>query len=199
MIPRNVVIPAVILLLLATGMSLYLWQLRRREASSTRPPRVATQHVTPPVSGPTENVTVFVVYDTPGELRTQSISIPIFSDRQRRAEELLRGLLNIYAEKNSPHPLAPGAEVREVYLVSPDLAVIDVSSALADGHTSGVLAEELTVVSLIQTLTRNIPGIMRVKILADGKERETLAGHADLSGFYDVSQVSQVAQQLTRQ
>ncbi len=199
MIPRNVVIPAVILLSFATGMSIYLWQLRRREASSTRPARVAAQHVTPPVSGPTENVTVFVVYDNPGELRTQSISIPLSSDRQRRAEDLLHGLMNIYAEKNSPHPLAPGAEIRGVYLVNPDLAVIDVSSALADGHTSGVLAEELTIVSMIQTLTGNVPGIMRVKILADGKERETLAGHADLSGFYDVSQVSQVSKQLARQ
>jgi hypothetical protein len=35
-----------------------------------------------------------------------------------------------------------------------------------------------------------------VKILVEGKERETLAGHADLSGFYDVSAVNQLTAQL---
>jgi hypothetical protein len=38
-----------------------------------------------------------------------------------------------------------------------------------------------------------------VKILVDGKERSTLAGHADLSGTYDVSQVSVLAKQLSSQ
>jgi hypothetical protein len=35
-----------------------------------------------------------------------------------------------------------------------------------------------------------------VKILVDGKERETLAGHADLTDFYDVTAVNQVSAQL---
>jgi hypothetical protein len=35
-----------------------------------------------------------------------------------------------------------------------------------------------------------------VKILVDGKERETLAGHADLSDFYDTSAVAQVVGQM---
>ena len=121
------------------------------------------------------------------------------SGRQQRAEELMRGLLSIYTTRNSPHPLQAGAEVRNVYLVDPGIAVIDLNSAFVDGQTSGVLAEELTVASLIQSLSSNIPGITKVKILVDGKERETLSGHADLSGFYDVSQVSELAKQLTSQ
>jgi hypothetical protein len=59
-----------------------------------------------------------------------------------------------------------------------------------------VLEEELTVASLIQTLVANIPDILRVKILVDGKERETLAGHADLSDFYDTGAVALLASQL---
>jgi len=35
-----------------------------------------------------------------------------------------------------------------------------------------------------------------VKILVEGKERDTLAGHADLSNFYDVPAVTQVVAQL---
>ena len=101
-------------------------------------------------------------------------------------------LLGLYLDKSSSHPLGNGAEIRDVYLVDPGLAVIDTNDAFADGHRSGVLVEELTVASLVETLSANISGINRVKILVGGKERETLSGHADLSGFYDVSAVSQM-------
>ena len=102
-------------------------------------------------------------------------------------------------DQNSPHAVASGAEVRDVYLAEPGLAIIDVNQAFADGQVSGVLAEELTVVSMIHTLSVNTPGLMRAKILVDGQERDTLAGHADLSGFYDVSQVAALAKQLAAQ
>jgi hypothetical protein len=52
---------------------------------------------------------------------------------------------------------------------------------------------------MIQSLATNISGLTRVKILVDGRERETLAGHADLSGFYDVGQVAELANQLSSQ
>jgi len=49
--------------------------------------------------------------------------------------------------------------------------VIDLNDAFADGHRSGVLVEELTLASLVQTLATGIPGINRVKILVGGRER----------------------------
>jgi hypothetical protein len=148
------------------------------------------------VIGPTEEVTLFVAYDDPGILRPQSARIPLPSGRQQRAEELLRALLALYLDKLSPHPIGAGSEVRSVYLVDPGLAVIDLNAAFADGHRSGVLVEDLTVASLIHTLSANIQGVLRVKILIDGKEHETLAGHADLSDFYEVSAVNALATQL---
>jgi spore germination protein GerM len=141
-------------------------------------------------------VTLFVAYDDISVLRAQSAQIPMPSVRQQRAEELLRALLALYLEKSSPHQLPQGSDIRSVYLVDPGLAVIDVNAALADGHRSGVLSEELTVASLIQTLSANLPGILRVKILVEGKQRETLAGHADLSSFFDVVAINQLASQL---
>jgi hypothetical protein len=195
MIPRHLFIGVAVLLLAALGMSLYVWNMRGRAAavpvtsSDTRP-------VVAPVAGPTENISLFVAYDDVGVLNSQAAQIPLPSGRQQRAEELLRALLAIYLDKSSPHRLAPGSEVRSVYLVDPGLAVIDVNAAFADGHRSGVLVEELTVASLIRTLSANLPGILRVKILVEGKERETLAGHADLSNFFEVSSVNQLTSQL---
>ena len=195
MIPRHFFIALSILLAAVLGMSLYAWHMRGR-AAATPVPSLDSGPVVAPVAGNTERVTLFVAYDDIEVLRSQSAQIPMPSVRQQRAEEVLRALIALYLDKSSPHPLPPGSDVRSVYLVDPGLAVIDVNAAFADGHRSGVLAEELTVTSLIQTLSENIPGILKVKILVEGKQRDTLAGHADLSNFFDVSAINQLASEL---
>lgn len=194
MIPRHLLIGVGVMLLAVLAMGIYAGRMRGRVTQA--PPAADTRPVAPPASGPTEQVTLYVAYDDPGTLRTQPARIPLPSARQQRAEEVLRALLEIYLAKDSPHPLPPGADVRAVYLVAPSIAVIDVNAAFANGHRSGVLEEELTVASLIQTLNANIPGILRVKILVDGKDRDTLAGHADLSDFYDTGAVAAVVGQM---
>jgi Sporulation and spore germination len=194
MIPRHLLIAGGIMLAAVFGLGIYAGHMRGRVTQTEN--RVDTRPVAPPVSGPTESVTLYVAYDDPGILRPQPANIPLPSARQQRAEEVLRALLEIYLSKNSAHPLAPGADLRAVYLVTPGIAVIDVNSAFANGHRSGILEEELTVASLIQTLSANVSGILRVKILVDGHDRETLAGHADLSDFYDATAVAQLAGQL---
>ncbi|HEY6338166.1 MAG TPA: GerMN domain-containing protein [Candidatus Sulfotelmatobacter sp.] len=195
MIPRHLLIGIAILLVAVLGMSMYAWHMRGRVATIAGP-SADTRPLVPQFAGPTERATLFVAFDDDGSLRPRSMQIPLPSGRQQRAEELMNALLSIYLDKSSPHPLAPGADVRSVFLVDPGVAVIDLNSAFADGHRSGVLVEDLTVTSLIHTLSANIPGILRVKILVDGKERETLAGHADLTGFYDVTAVNQLSTQL---
>ena len=195
MIPRHFFIALSILLAAVLGMSLYAWHMRGR-AAATPVPSLDSGPVVAPVAGNTERVTLFVAYDDIEVLRSQSAQIPMPSVRQQRAEEVLRTLIALYLDKSSPHPLPPGSDIRSVYLVDPGLAVIDVNAAFADGHRSGVLAEELTVTSLIQTLSENIPGILKVKILVEGKQRDTLAGHADLSNFFDVSAINQLASEL---
>lgn len=195
MIPRHFFIALSILLAAVLAMSLYAWHMRGRAAANPIP-SADVRPVVPPVAGATERVTLYVAYDDIGILRAQSAQIPMPSVRQQRAEEVLRALLALYLDKSSPHPLPPGSEIRSVYLVDPGLAVIDVNAAFADGHRSGVLAEELTIASLIQTLSANIPGILKVRILVEGKQRDTLAGHADLSNFFDVSAISQLSSQL---
>lgn len=187
-------IAVVVMILVALATGFYVWRMPHR---AMVPPSAAnTQPVAPPVSGPTENVTLYVAYDDSGSLQARAASIPLPVGRQARAEELLRALLDIYLDKSSPHPLGEGSEIRAVYIVDPGLAVIDVNGAFADLHRSGVLVEELTVTSLIETLSANLPGITRVKILVDGNERDTLAGHVDLTNYFDVSAITQLAAQL---
>jgi hypothetical protein len=194
MIPRHLKIGVAVLLIAALGLGGYVLRLKRH--ASRAPAAVEPAHVAPPPTGPKEQVTLYVAYDDPGILVARGASIPLPQGRQERAEEVLQALLARYLEEDSSHPIPAGSEIRTVYLVDPGMAVIDANAALADRHRSGVLVEELTVISLVQTLSANVPGINRVKILVDGKERETLAGHADLSNLFDTANVQQVAEQL---
>lgn len=194
-IPRHLIIGFAILLAATLGLSVYAWHMRKA-AVAPAAAAVDTRPLTPPVAGPSERVVLFIASDDSGTLRGESAQIPMPSGRQQRAEELIRALLSRYLDKDSPHRLGAGADVRSVYLVDPGVAVIDLNSAFADTHRSGVLVEQLTVASLIQTISANTPNLLKVKILIDGKERETLAGHADLSAYYDVAAVNQLATQL---
>lgn len=197
MIPRHLVITLSVLLVAALGLSAYAWHVRKT-VRATALTTTDTRPLAPPVVGPSERVVLFVAHDDEGTLRAESAQIPMPSGRQQRAEELLRALLSTYLDKSSPHVLGTGSDVRSVFLVDPGVAVIDLNSAFADTHRSGALVEELTVASLIHTISVNTPGVVRVKILVDGKERDTLAGHADLSDYYDVTAVNQLATQLAQ-
>lgn len=198
MIPRQLLFAVAVLLVGALALFVYALRMRGRVAQV---PATAEdlRPVAPPVAGATERVSLFIAWDDAGALHPQPATIPLPSNRQQRAEELLRALVRAYQDKNSPHPIPPGSEIRSVYLVDPGLAVIDLNAAFANGHRSGILEEELTVTSLIQTLAANVPGILKVRILVDGKERDTLAGHADLSTTYDVGAVNQLVSQMQSQ
>jgi hypothetical protein len=195
MIPRHLAIAIVVMLVIALGMSFFVWRMRGKGSTSEFAASNAVP-VAPPVTGPTEQVTLYVADDDLGALRATSAVIPLPSARQQRGEELLRALLGAYAAKSSHHVLGSGSDVRAFYLVEPGLAVIDLNSAFADGHRSGVLVEELSVASLAKTLSANLPGLTQIQFLVDGKQRDTLAGHADLSSPYDISAMNQLAEQL---
>ena len=190
MIPRHLVIAVAVMLAVVLSMGFYLRSMRRR-ASEIQPAAADARPLAPPASGPTEGVSLYVADDATGVVRAQAAKIPLPGGRQQRAEELLRALLRIYQQPDSPHPLPPAADVRSIYLISSGAAVIDLNSAFADQHRSGILDEQLTVNSLVQTLATNVPGISRVRILVEGKARDTLAGHVDLTDFFDVSAVAQ--------
>lgn len=191
MIPRQLAITVGAMMILVTAMGVYVGRMRRQALESQS--AVDTRPVAPPPTGPTETVTLYVADDATGALHAQSAPIPLPGGRQQRAEELLRALLRVYQQPGAAHPLSAAADVRSIYLVAPDVAVIDVNSAFADQHRSGILDEQLTVNSLVETLAVNVPGITRVRILVEGKTRDTLAGHADLTDFFDVYAVLQAA------
>jgi hypothetical protein len=186
LIPRGLGIAVAALLAATAALGGYVLSLKRH-AEQTPTAALASRPVTPPTAGPAVQVTLFLASDSEGVLHKHTTPLALPEDTSKRACEILRALLAQYQEAGSPHPLAKGAEINDVYVLSNHLAVIDANAALADGHRSGILVEELTLASMAQTLAANIPGVTDIKILIDGKERMTLAGHADLSEPYKAS------------
>lgn len=195
MIPRNVQITLVLLLVAILGSGIYILLLHRRTEEGLR--RASDQRpVAAPVAGSNETVKLTIAYDEDGVFRTRDISAIVPSESSARAKSVLEALIGYYLSKPSPHELADGSAVNSVFMVNQKLAVVDLNQALADGHRSGVMVEDFTVISLIDTLATNLPQVEQVKILINGKERETLAGHADIRSIYSTTAIHKVVAQL---
>jgi hypothetical protein len=85
------------------------------------------------------------------------------------------------ADRTPATPASPGKNPEPA---SPQLAVVNLTSAFAASHPSGIETETLTLLSICATLHANLPRISQVRFLVDGQPRATLAGHADLTRSY---------------
>ncbi len=198
MISRPIQITIFLLLIGVLAGGIYMNRLKQREDRREAADANATP-LSPPVAGPAEKVQLMIAYDDDGVLKGKTTSMTLSQEPVARTKQVMRALIAEYAQKPSPHPLAEGAGVKDVFMVEGGLCVVDLNSAFADGHRSGVMVEEMTIASMVESLALNVTAIKRVKFLVDGKERETLAGHADLSMIYDVSAVHQLVGQLQAQ
>jgi len=195
MIPRHFQIMIALLLAAILVSGVYILKITHKEQAKSLQ-RLEERPVAPPVAGKQEHIRVLVAYDEDRALRWRDANVSLPQERYLRAREVLRALLTQYLQNPSPHPLGKGAEIRDVYFINSETAVVDTSPQFADGHPSGILLEEMTICSLIETLNANVPGITRIKFIVDGHERETLAGHADLMSFYQSSAVHDLAKEF---
>lgn len=90
------------------------------------------------------------------------------------------------AERGTKTPAQSPDDVQE----GAELAVVDLTSAFANNHPSGIETETLTLLSICATLHANLPDVSEVRFLVDGQPRATLAGHADLTRTYLATDVA---------
>lgn len=195
MISRQMKIALIVLTLVAIFLAFYNRALKKH-AERLQQKMADMRPIAPPVTAPMQTVTMWVAHDDDGALHAQQVRLALPAEPGQRARELLRALFSIYLDRRSSHPIGDGSDVKDVYLLEGNALVVDLNAAFGDEHRSGIFVEELTLLSMVKTLSANIPDITRVKFLVDGKERETLAGHADLRQFYDVGLVSESVKEL---
>ena len=94
-----------------------------------------------------------------------------------RARQILQKLLD-GPKKDGLYPALPReTKLQEVFIDDMGLAYVDFTSPISSNHPGGMLNEQATVYSIVNSLTYNLPEIRLVKILVGGTEKETLAGH----------------------
>lgn len=180
---RGLMIAVAVLLAAVLALGAFVLYLRR----DARQQQVQSAPVAPPVAEAPAQVTLVLANDADGSLSGGAFSVSLPQSSANRPREVLKAWVAKCMEAGATHPLPQGADINDVYTNGGNLAIVDVNAAFADGHRSGVLVEELTLASMTETLAANIQGITRMKLLVDGQERATLAGHADLTEPYDVS------------
>jgi spore germination protein GerM len=72
-----------------------------------------------------------------------------------------------------------GTLLRALFITGSE-AYVDLSRELVSAHPGGSTNELLTIRTLVDALTANLPAITAVQLLVEGKELDTLAGHVDL-------------------
>jgi spore germination protein GerM len=104
----------------------------------------------------------------------------IYAERPAdQAREIITAQLEPAAEPLvSAIPAA--TRLRALFVTSKGEAFVDLSGEVQSAHPGGSLNELLTVYTIVDALTENLPAITAVQVLIDGREVETLAGHVDL-------------------
>lgn len=192
MIPRYQKIILWLLLVASVLMAAYLIRMRARAQDQLAAVPDAAPMPVPVETAPVQ-VTLLIANDEDGSLAPVEQQFALPAETTTRARTLLNDLFDEYANSGSPHPLAPISAVDDVFLLplpgstsaNPhQMAVVNLDGSFVDHHPSGILVENLTLLSILGTLHANFPQITQVRFLVDGQPRETLAGHADLTRTY---------------
>jgi len=124
--------------------------------------------------------------EDPGQLAPVQTSLPLGTEPAERARVALETLIT-GAPTAEQRPLPLDTTLLEFYLLEDGTAVADFSDALSLELPSGIATEQLAVDAITQTLHAAVPQVRKLKILIDGQEAETLAGHVDLSSAFDLT------------
>jgi len=183
---------AVGILIVAVALGLIsfqgLWQRIRRLSQSQNVEEQARREVlTPPITTPTDVTVAAKIFWAagPDKLEPTEIQLPLSADPVQRSKQVLHALI-ASAPTAEQRTLPADAELLAFYVLPDGTAIADFSDAVVSEIPSGIFSEELIVDSIVQTLENNVPSLRRLKILIHGQEAETLAGHVDLTGYFDL-------------
>lgn len=76
--------------------------------------------------------------------------------------------------------LPAASAIRAIFMTPEGICFVDLTSPVTENHPGGIQSELLTIYSIVNSLVLNVPQIKSVKILINGTEAMSLAGHIDL-------------------
>jgi germination protein M len=123
-------------------------------------------------------MTVKLFFPSTNDVLLSSEDQTIFRSAEvaNRAKQIVQKLVEGPQSRELFPSIPADTKIQEIF-VSDKMAFIDFSNTLSTNHAGGVLNEQATIYSIVNSLTFNLPEIQQVKILIGGVEKETLAGH----------------------
>ena len=178
--PRRTVLVAGVAVVAVVAIAALIWAIRAtpRWRSSTR--AVAAPSPTAPAP-PGRKIKARLFYVSEDGTRLTSIEREIaYGDGPlEQAREIIAAQIAPVAEP-FVSAIPPGTTIRALFMTEGGDAYVDFSREITSGHTGGTADELLTIYTIVNALTENLPGVTGVQLLVDGKEVDTLAGHIDL-------------------
>jgi hypothetical protein len=173
----------VVVAVLGTFMAVGIWFVASRlPGFLTRPEdrdRSAATQAAAPVGDPRRiQATLFYVSEDGTALIGSTRDVPFGATPMAQARRIVETQLQ--TPEGFVSAIPAGTTVRSVFLTEDHYAFVDLGGPIATGHSGGSLDEALAVYAIVNAIAVNMPDVVGVQILIDGKEVDTLAGHVDL-------------------
>jgi hypothetical protein len=191
-VPRNLQIT---LAILAVAVIIGLISLRSLQNRMTRLAQTQSTEeqarrelLKPQISTSSDVVSQTKIFwaDGPDRIAPSQVALPLSADPVKRARQVIDALI-LQTPSPDQRTLPADATLLGFYILPDGTAVADFSDALSTGTPSGIISEMQAIDSIARTLESNVSGLRRLKILIHGQEADTLAGHVDLTGFFDLN------------
>ena len=173
------IITLVAVLVIGAVVAIVAVGIPRWTAAPKPAPVVATNPASTPMLGRKIKARLFYVSDDGTRLKGLEREI-VYGDGPAAQAQLIVNAQLAQAPPPLVSAIPAGTTLRALYLSAKGEAYVDLSREVATGHPGGSLDELLTVYTIVNALTSNLPAVTAVQVLVDGKEVDTLAGHVDL-------------------
>lgn len=190
--PRNLKIALGILIVAVLAGLISLRGLHRKIARLSESPSSEEQArrelLAPPISTASDVTTTAKIFWAagPDRLAAVDVQMALSADPVRRSKQVLHTLI-ANPPTEAQRTLPADATLLAFYILPDGTGIADFSDTLETETPSGIASEELAVNSIARTLENNVAVLRRLKILIHGEEVDTLAGHVDLTGFFDLN------------
>ena len=178
---RQVAIAGTVAAMVAFAVLVFVAK-RGAPASARSTPAKAATLAPPAVPGPPgRKIKAHLFYVADDGIRLSSVErdVAYGEGTEAQAQEILTAQIAPIAEP-LVSAIPAGTSLRAVFIAKSGNAYVDLSREARTSHPGGTINELLTVYTIVNALTANLPAVTAVQVLIDGKEVDTLSGHVDL-------------------
>jgi len=165
-------------------------RVHRLKETGTSEEEARREVVEPPITTPADTLSQATIFWAASgfsdRVEPTQVDLALAPDPVARGKQVIQTL--IASPPSAAKRSVPADAALLAFYILPDgTAIADFSAALSNETPSGILSEQVTVDSITKTLAANVKSLRRVKILIHGQQVDTLAGHVDLTGYFDLN------------